>query len=137
MKKFLIALAVAAVAATGLFAQEGVIEGNWYDKAYNCNWVFTPKTGDGTFLELRDAPTNSLIFRFTTSNIQNFKQDIDNTAGLTITFDCEEKNRSYKFTKPISGTPDLRMEIYNHKFNENHHSPIILNGWAAKQANGI
>lgn len=147
MKKFLIAIAVAAVAATGLFAQNvsdalnavgaateaaGVsesLQGTWYDKKYDCNWVFSLNSNATALCELRDAPTNELIYKFTKNNVQNYKQSMDVTNGLTIEFECAETNRKYKFVKPISGSPDLNMYVYNTAYDEKHEPTIVYNGY--------
>ena len=119
MKKFLIAFAVAAIAVAGSFAQDAVadamaaaeaareevpqsLQGTWYDKKYDCNWVFSLNTTEKALCKLVDASTGHVYYKFTKDNVQNFQQKHDVTSGVTISFECAAKNRKYVFNKSIS-----------------------------------
>ena len=106
MKKIL-AFSIAALATGSLFALDlGDIKGTWQDTKYNANWTFG---ADGKIV-LTDSNTGAEYFTFTDSNVQNFKISAG-TSGATITFDCSETHRSYKFNKPLSLNADLNMTI--------------------------
>lgn len=106
MKK-LLAFAAVAVIATGLFALDlGGIKGTWQDKTWDADWTFS---ADGKIV-LSKSSSGETIFTFTESNTQNFKVKAD-TKGVTISFDCKETERSYKFTKGVSLNADLDMHI--------------------------
>ena len=145
MKKFLIAFAVAAIAVAGSFAQDALdearaaaeaareevpqsLQGTWYDKKYDCNWVLSVNATANGLAKLVDASTGHVYYTFTKNNVQNFQQHYDMTNGAVISFDCAAKNRSYKFTKPISGTGDLHIDIYNTVNEERHKAAITFKG---------
>ncbi len=145
MKKFLIAFAVAAIAVAGSFAQDAIadaqaaavaareevpqsLQGTWYDKKYDCNWVLSVNATATSLAKLVDAKTGHVYYTFTKNNVQNFQQHYDMTNGAVISFDCAAKNRSYKFIKPISGTPDLNIEIYHKYYQETHNPTITFKG---------
>ncbi len=144
MKKFLIAFAVAAIAVAGVFAQDldeakaaveatreevpQSLQGTWYDSKYDCNWVFSLNATETALCKLVDASTGSVYYTFTKNNVQNFKQEYDLTNGAIVTFECAAKNRIYKFIKPISGTPDLNIDIRHTVYNENHRATIVFKG---------
>lgn len=145
MKKFLIAAAVAALAVTGVFAEDVTgglnalgdagkavgeitgttesLQGTWFDKKYNCNWVLQINSSSDVFCILRDADTNAAIYSFTKGNVQNFKSEASSN-GFTISWDSAAKNRTYKFTKPLSSTRDLDIDIYHNVYNERHRTTI-------------
>ena len=145
MKKFLIAFAVAAIAVAGSFAQDALadakaaaedareavpqsLQGTWYDKKYDCNWILSVNaTADGV-AKLVDASTGHVYYTFTKNNVQNFKQEYDITNGVIISFECAAKNRSYKFTKPISSSTDLNIDIYHKAYEERHKATITFKG---------
>ena len=145
MKKFLIAFAVAAIAVAGSFAQDAVadamaaaeaareevpqsLQGTWYDKKYDCNWVFSLITTEKALCKLVDASTGHVYYKFTKDNVQNFQQKHDVTSGVTISFECAAKNRKYVFNKSISGTLDLNIDIYNTSYEERHQATITFKG---------
>lgn len=59
---------------------------------------------------LQKISTGEEVFKFTDSNVQNFKLGVS-TDGATISFACKETSREYKFTKPITLNADLNMLI--------------------------
>ncbi len=145
MKKFLIVFAVAAIAVAGTFAQDALadakaaaeaareevpqsLQGTWYDKKYDCNWVLSVNATATSLCKLVDATTGHVYYTFTKNNVQNFQQNYDLTNGAVISFDCAAKNRSYKFTKPISGSTDLHIDIYNTSYEERHNATIAFKG---------
>ena len=106
MKK-LIALAIAAVMAAGLFALDlGGIKGTWQDKKWDADWTFS---ADGKIV-LTKTSTGEEVYTFTDGTIQNFKVKAD-TSGVTITFDCKDTERSYSFKKAVALNADLDMVI--------------------------
>ena len=106
MKK-LIAFAVAAVMAAGLFALDlGGIKGTWQDKKWDADWTFS---ADGKIV-LTKTSTGEEVYTFTDGTIENFNVKAD-TKGVTITFDCKATERSYSFTKGIALNADLDMVI--------------------------
>lgn len=136
MKKFLIAFAVAAIAVAGAFAQDAVsdamaaaeaaredvpqsLQGTWYDKKYDCNWVLSVNANATALAKLVDASTGNVYYTFTKNNVKNFNQEFTVTNGAVITFECPAKNRTYRFVKPISN-PDLDIDIYNTVYEERH-----------------
>ena len=145
MKKILIAFAVAAIAVAGTFAQDihdearaaaeaareevpQSLQGTWYDKKYDCNWVFALNTTEKALCKLVDASTGHVYYKFTKDNVQNFQQKYDVTSGAVVTFECAAKNRRYTFTKPIAGTMDLHIDIYNTDYQETHKATIVFKG---------
>lgn len=154
MKKFLVAFTVAAFVVMGAFAQDdslntavgavgavgqvaadngasGTIQGTWYDSKYDCLWVLNVDSTAKGLVELRDA-NGGLIYKFTRNNVQNFKLGAA-SDGVTVSFDCAEKNRQYKFTKPISGAKDLKLHVYNTEYNETHDATITFRSASATQ----
>ncbi|SFI63615.1 hypothetical protein SAMN04487775_103239 [Treponema bryantii] len=106
MKK-LIALAVAAVMATGLFALDlGGIKGTWQDKKWDADWTFS---ADGKIV-LSLTSTGEEIYTFKDGTVQNFKVNVD-TTGVSISFDCKDTNRSYTFKKGVALNADLDMVV--------------------------
>ena len=106
MKK-LIALAVAAVMATGLFALDlGGIKGTWQDKKWDADWTFS---ADGKIV-LSLTSTGEEIYTFKDGTVQNFKVNVDAT-GVSISFDCKDTNRSYTFKKGVALNADLDMVV--------------------------
>ena len=141
MKKILIVLAGLAVFAGSAFAQDALgqakaaadsvpqsLQGTWYDKKYDCNWVLSVNATATGLAKLVDASTGSVYFTFTKNNVQNFKQEYDMTNGAVISFECDATHRTYKFVKPISGTPDLNIEIHNRINNDVHQPTIVFKG---------
>ena len=82
--------------------------------------------------KLVDASTGHVYYTFTKNNVQNFQQHYDVTNGAVISFECAAKNRTYKFTKPISGSGDLLIDIYNTAYEERHKTTIVFKGVEAK-----
>lgn len=148
MKKFLIAFAVAAIAVAGAFAQDAVsdamaaaeaaredvpqsLQGTWYDKKYDCNWVLSVNANATALAKLVDASTGNVYYTFTKNNVKNFNQEFTVTNGAVITFECPAKNRTYRFVKPISN-PDLDIDIYNTVYEERHTATLSFKGVEAK-----
>jgi len=107
MKKILGIGAALVLGMAGLFALDlGDIKGTWKDSNWDANWTFS---GDGKIV-LKKASSGEEVFTFTDSNVQNFKL---NTAasGVSISFDCKDTNRSYKFTKGLTLSTDLDLHI--------------------------
>ena len=106
MKK-LLALAVAAVITTGLFALDlGGIKGTWQDKKWDADWTFS---ADGKIV-LSLSSTGEEIYTFKDGSVQNFKVNAD-TTGVSISFDCKDTNRSYSFKKGLTLDSDLDMVV--------------------------
>lgn len=106
MKK-LLALAVAAVITTGLFALDlGGIKGTWQDKKWDADWTFS---ADGKIV-LTKTSTGEEVYTFKDGTVQNFKVKAD-TSGVSISFDCKDTERSYSFKKGISFNADLDMVV--------------------------
>ena len=106
MKKLFI-MVVLAVMTSGLFALDlGDIKGTWQDKTWDADWTFT---ADGHIV-LSLISTGEKIYDFNDSTISNFKLDAG-TKGVTISFYCKDTERAYKFTKGVSLSTDLDMEI--------------------------
>ena len=148
MKKFLIAFAVAAIAVAGAFAQDAVsdamaaaesareevpqsLQGTWYDKKYDCNWVLSVNANATALAKLVDASTGNVYSTFTKNNVKNFNQEFTVTNGAVITFECPAKNRTYRFVKPISN-PDLDIDIYNTVYEERHTATVTFKSVEAK-----
>lgn len=148
MKKFLIAFAVAAIAVAGAFAQDAVsdamaaaeaaredvpqsLQGTWYDKKYDCNWVLSVNANATALAKLVDASTGNVYYTFTKNNVKNFNQEFTVTNGAVITFECPAKNRTYRFVKPISN-PDLDIDIYNTVYEERHTATLSFKSVEAK-----
>ena len=106
MKK-LLALAVAAVITTGLFALDlGGIKGTWQDKKWDADWTFS---ADGKIV-LTKTSTGEEVYTFKDGTVQNFKVKAD-TKGVSISFDCKDTERSYSFKKGLSLDADLDMVV--------------------------
>ena len=106
MKKLFI-MVVLAVMATGLFALDlGGIKGTWKDAAWDADWTFS---ADGHIV-LSLSSTGEKIYDFNDSTITNFKVDAG-AKGVTISFYCPETERAYSFTKGVSLSTDIDMEI--------------------------
>lgn len=106
MKKLFAVLFVAAVMAAGVFADDSFPTGSWIDSNYDAEWVF----GLDGKVEVRDANTGVLYFAFTKDQIKDYKLGASKD-GLTMSFTCPATSRKYKFTKPVTLTTDLIMEI--------------------------
>lgn len=106
MKKLFAVLFVAAVMAAGAFAEDAFPTGSWIDSNYDAEWVF----GLDGKVELRDANSGDLIFSFTKDQIKDYKLGASKD-GLTMSFTCPATSRKYKFTKPLSLSTDLILEI--------------------------
>lgn len=106
MKKLFAVLFVAGVLAAGAFAEDSFPTGSWIDSNYNAEWVF----GIDGKVELRDSVSGDLIFSFTKDKIKDYKLSATKD-GLTMSFTCPKTSRKYKFTKPLTLSTDLIMEI--------------------------
>jgi len=105
MKKFLAVLFVLAICVTGVFAADTDFPtGTWIDENWDAKWVFTKEK-----VELFDV-NGDLVYTFTLDNTQDFKL-APSQEGLVLSFYCAETERGYKFTKPLTLTTDLEMEI--------------------------
>ena len=119
MKKLLAVLFVAATMVVGLFAEDKFPTGSWIDSKYNAEWRF----GIDGSVELYDANTGKLYYSFTKDKIKNYKHSAS-ADGLTLSFSCTETGRSYKFTKPVSISTDLILEIDPVWTDENYKTNI-------------
>lgn len=106
MKKLISFLLVSAFCLAGIFALDlgEFPSGTWEDTNWNADWVFSADK-----IELKDSTTGELIFDFS-GKMKNFKV-FPSATGITLSFDCEETERSYKFTKSITMNTNLLMEI--------------------------
>ena len=121
MKK-LLALAVAAVITTGLFALDlGGIKGTWQDKKWDADWTFS---ADGKIV-LTKTSTGEEVYTFKDGTVQNFKVKAD-TSGVSISFDCKDTERSYSFKKGISLNADLDMVVNPDWTSEDYETEIKL-----------
>lgn len=106
MKKLFAVLFVAAVMVVGAFAEDEFPTGTWVDANWNADWRFE---ANGV-IQLRDKATSNVIHTFTKDTVTDYKLRAT-TEGLSISFYCKETERAYKFTKPLSLSSDLIMEI--------------------------
>lgn len=124
MKKLLLSLLVAALAVTSAFAQNSIKDalnqadaqitkageqfpkGTWIDTNWDAAWEF----GVNNTIKLKDAKTGELIYDFTKDKRSNFKINMT-SAGLEISFRCEDTKRTYKFTKPLELNANIIMDI--------------------------
>ena len=107
MKKILALAAVALVGLVSAFSLDlGDVKGTWKDSNWDANWTFS---AEGKIV-LTKASSGEEVFTFTDANIQNFKLT-PSTSGVSISFDCKDTERSYKFTKPLSLDADLDLHI--------------------------
>ena len=121
MKK-LLALAVAAVITTGLFALDlGGIKGTWQDKKWDADWTFS---ADGKIV-LTKTSTGEEVYTFKDGSVQNFKVKAD-TKGVSISFDCKDTERSYSFRKGLSLDADLDMVVNPDWTSEDYETTIKL-----------
>ncbi len=106
MKKIL-AFGALTLLSAGAFALDlGDIKGTWQDSNWNANWTFG---ADGK-ITLSDSNTGKAIYTFDDSNVQNFKIAAGK-SGVSVSFDCKDTERAYKFTKPLTLNSDLDMHI--------------------------
>ena len=107
MKKLFLVTLIFAMLTVGAFALDkgDFPTGSWIDENWNGEWFFSVEE-----IQLKDSVTGELIFAFTDDVISNFKLT-PSTKGLTLSFYCAETERDYKFTKPITLSTDLDMEI--------------------------
>ena len=105
MKKLLAILFILAICVTGVFAEDTEFPtGTWIDENWDAKWVFAKDK-----VELFDAK-GDLVYTFTKDNTVDFKLT-PSAKGLVLSFSCAETERAYKFTKPVSLSTDLEMEI--------------------------
>lgn len=133
MKKFLFSILFVSVLATGAFAQgmisdaldqadqeiakagEQFPKGTWVDPDYNAAWEF----GVNNTIKLKDATTGEVIYNFTPNKRSNFKVNVTD-AGLTISFRCDATQRTYKFTKSLSLSTNIKLDIDADFLNEHY-----------------
>ncbi len=107
MKKIFAIAAALVMGTAGMFALDlKDIHGTWQDSNWDANWTFN---ADGK-ITLTKASTGETVFTFDDSNVENF-EILPSASGVSISFYCEETERSYKFTKPITLNADLDMHI--------------------------
>lgn len=106
MKKLVSLLLVSVFCVAGMFAVDfgAFPKGTWQDSKWDADWVF----GVGS-LQLVDSNSGDVIFDFE-GKMKNFKL-LPSTDGVSISFDCPETQRSYKFTKPATLDTSIEMEI--------------------------
>ncbi|MBR0154934.1 MAG: hypothetical protein IJM22_02555, partial [Treponema sp.] len=132
MKKFLLTV-IAALLASAAFAAgpisdalnqadseiaaagEQFPKGTWIDPNWDAAWEF----GVNNTIVLKDAKTGEVIYNFAKSKRSNFKVNVTND-GLVITFRCDETQRTYKFTKSVTLSTDIKMEIDADFLNEHY-----------------
>ena len=132
MKKFLLTV-MAALLASAAFAAGPVSDalnqadseiaaageqfpkGTWIDPNRDAAWEF----GVNNTIILKDAKTGEVIYNFAKSKRSNFKVNVTND-GLVITFRCDETQRTYKFTKSVTLSTDIKMEIDADFLNEHY-----------------
>lgn len=120
MKKIFAILAVAFIALTSAFAMDlSAIQGTWTDENYNADYTFK---ADGT---ITLSVGSEVIYTFDDSNVKDFKIS---TAGtnVTITFRCDETQRSYMFVKGLSLTTDLTLDIDRDWTDETYNVTIVM-----------
>ncbi|MBP3710503.1 MAG: hypothetical protein J6I73_08915 [Treponema sp.] len=119
MKKFALIIAVAVACAVLAVAQNSVDlttpateinlgdfpVGTWHDDTWNADWEFSSRN-------IRLLQNGALVYNFS-GKVKNFKVNAG-TAGVTISFDCDETKRSYQFNKGISLSTDITMTIDRH-----------------------
>lgn len=145
MKKLFVAIAAAALLGAAAFAEDvtsglnaatgaadaigevanvsETLQGVWFDKKYNCNWKFQVNSGSDIFCVLKDADSGAVIYSFNKNKVKNFRAEAK-TNAFTISWECEAKNRIYKFSKAISMDSDLDLDIYNNVYQERHNAKI-------------
>lgn len=107
MKKIMVAVLAAVLGTAGAFAFDlGDINGTWRDAKWDADWTFS---ADGKIV-LTKASSGESVFTFTDANVKNFKLNAG-ASGVSVSFDCSETERSYKFTKPLTFNADLDMHI--------------------------
>ncbi|MCR5698348.1 MAG: hypothetical protein K6G52_01775 [Treponemataceae bacterium] len=106
MKKILAVLLAGVVLAVGVFAVDmgSFPTGTWQDSRWNADWVFSVEG-----VQLKDSNSGALIFDFA-NKMENFAVT-PSVSGVSLSFDCAETGRSYTFTKGMSATTDIEMEI--------------------------
>ncbi|MBQ1833151.1 MAG: hypothetical protein II114_05175 [Treponema sp.] len=111
MKKILAFVAVAFIAVASTFAAGAQIEGTWNDAKWNANWTLGADT-DGNFaVILTNAKTGKQIYKFTEKNIDGKFEWNVGMDGVSLSFTCKKTLRSYKFTKGVSLSTDLTLNI--------------------------
>ena len=108
MKKILLGLLITAMCAVSMFAFDlgDFPKGTWIDSNWNGAWTFGV---DGT-IKLSDAKSGEVIYNFTQDKITDFKVS-PSLSGLTISFKCEETERTYSFTKPAALDTSIELKI--------------------------
>lgn len=96
-------------------AGEQFPKGTWIDPNWDAAWEF----GVNNTIILKDAKTGEVIYNFAKSKRSNFKVNLTND-GLVITFRCDETQRTYKFTKSVTLSSDIKMEIDADFLNEHY-----------------
>ena len=96
-------------------AGEQFPKGTWIDPNWDAAWEF----GVNNTIILKDAKTGEVIYNFAKSKRSNFKVNVTND-GLVITFRCDETQRTYKFTKSVTLSTDIKMEIDADFLNEHY-----------------
>lgn len=133
MKKILITILFVTICATTSFAQglisdtleqadqeiakagEQFPKGTWIDHNWDAAWEF----GVNNTIILKDANTGKVIYNFTKNTRSNFKVNITD-KGLEISFYCADTKRAYKFTKPLTLSTNITLEI-DADFLNNHY----------------
>ena len=139
MKKNILLVLLTAFLASFSFAQETFAEaanmadakvnqaldefpkGTWIDSRWDGAWEFGVKNS----IILKDAKTGEVIYNFVPSKRENFKIDMTD-KGLAISFYCADTKRAYKFTKPITLTTDLILDIDADFLTEHYNTNIKM-----------
>ena len=119
MKKFLAAVFVAALCVFAVSAEDVDLtqpatmirfpddwpSGSWYDSAWDATWTIGQN-------DIKIYKGDELVISFA-GKVKNYTVKAG-LKGLTISFDCDETQKSYSLTKPISLTTDLELVVDRH-----------------------
>lgn len=123
MKKLLAVLFVAAALVAGAFAEDEVSfpSGSWIDENWNGEWVIGV---DGS-IKLLDSVTGALIYDFVDSKITDKKLEAT-MDGVNLSFYCAETERRYVFSKELTLTANLKLEVDPDWTTEDYKVQIVL-----------
>ena len=89
--------------------------GKWYDAKWDATWEFTSDN-----IKLYKGSTLLVSFE---GKVRDFTVKAG-TKGLVVKFTCDETNRTYSFTKPISLSTDLEYVVDNFATKDHHEATI-------------
>lgn len=128
MKKILAVLFLAATMVFGAFAQDATdikVEfpsGSWIDSNWNAEWVISADM----HVTLKDATTGEIIYDFKDDKIADKALDFNTTDGVILKFTCAETERKYYFSKPVTLSTSLFLEIDPEWTTENYKVEIYV-----------